>query len=153
MNSEIQAILLYKPFSIESLSLDCFLWLEPSVTSRRGMEAESQSMNCLTFGPIIISDNFILDSGSCLNWHGELSFQQAVHAASSVSRPVLTGLACSCFSLYLDASLHCPPFHSELPQFPSLFVVSSLVSFSVSPLRRETVLSSGPSLPNSGTPI
>ena len=74
MNSEIQAILLYKPFSIESLSLDCFLWLEPSVTSRPGMEAESQLMNCLTFGPIIISDNFILDSDSCLNWHGELSY-------------------------------------------------------------------------------
>ena len=74
MNSEIQAMLLYKPFSIESLSLDCFLWLEPSVTSRPVMEAESQSMNCLTFGPVIISDHFILGSDPCLNWHGELSY-------------------------------------------------------------------------------
>lgn len=83
MNSEIQSILLYKPFSIESLSLDCFLWLEPSVTSRPGMEAESQLMNCLTFGPIIVSDNFILDSNSCLNWHGDLRvIQQAVPAVS-----------------------------------------------------------------------
>ena len=59
------------------------MWLEPSVTSRPGMEAESQLMNCLTFGPIIISDNFILDSNSCLNWHKDRRvIQQAVPAVS-----------------------------------------------------------------------
>ena len=47
------------------------------------MEAESQLMNCLTFGPIIISDNFILDSNSCLNWHKDRRvIQQAVPAVS-----------------------------------------------------------------------
>ena len=49
------------------------------------MEAESQLMNCLTFGPIIISDNFILDSNSCLNWHKDRRvIQQAVPAVSCV---------------------------------------------------------------------
>ena len=47
------------------------------------MEAESQLMNCLTVGPIIISDNFILDSNSCLNWHKDRRvIQQAVPAVS-----------------------------------------------------------------------
>ena len=47
------------------------------------MEADSQLMNCLTFGPIIISDNFILDSNSCLNWHKDRRvIQQAVPAVS-----------------------------------------------------------------------
>ena len=47
------------------------------------MEAESQLMNCLTFGPVILSDNLILHSNSCLNWHGDLRVvQQAVPAVS-----------------------------------------------------------------------
>lgn len=134
------------------------MWLQTSVTSEPGMEAESQLMNFLTLGPVIVNNSFILDSNSCLNWYGNL---RVIHPGSSCCIiclfRVFIGSAHSClepaFHLHLNTLLHCLAFHSELTRFPLLFAVSS-VSFSLpSLMRTEIMVSSGPSLLNPRSPI
>lgn len=120
------------------------------------MEVESQLMNFLTFGPVIINNGFSLDSKPCPNWCGNLKVVQPGSSSCFICLfpcvRVFIGSAHFCLEpslhLYLDTFLHCPSFHLAIS------CTLSSVSFSRPSLMRiEITVSSGPSLLNRVAPV